>query len=189
MARRTGGSWARGATGLVRMRVSALMLPGLLFATGLWAGVELETSVYRVVRLTTGDDEIETRLFEAAAVRPGEELRYTIEFTNTGTEIIDPGIVVITNPIPEAVEYLDGTAVGDDTEILFSVDGGVSFSSPERLTVVEDGARLPAAPRHYTTIRWTYGGILGPGEGGTVAFDVRLQEETPPAETLPDSDN
>ena len=166
-----------------------LALPGLLLAADLWAGVELATSVDRVVSITTGDDEIETVLLDASAVRPGEELRYTIEFTNTSTEIIDPGIVVITNPIPDAVEYLEGTAVGDDSEILFSVDGGASFASADRLTVVEGGVRLPAEARHYTAIRWIYGGILGSGEGGFVAFDVRLKEEAAPAELGSDGAN
>lgn len=169
--------------------VGRLALPGLLLAADLWAGVELATSVDRVVSITTGDDEIETVLLDAAGVQPGEELRYTIEFTNTSTEIIDPGIVVITNPIPKSVEYLGGTAVGDDSEILFSVDGGASFASADRLTVVEGGVRLPAEARHYTAIRWIYGGILGSGEGGSVAFDVRLKEEAGPAEPGPDSAN
>ena len=157
-----------------------MALPGLLLAADLWAAVELETSVEKVVRVTAGDGEIETMLLDASRVRPGEELRYTIEFNNTGNEIIDPGIVVITNPIPETAEYLEGTAVGDDAEVQFSVDGGASFASPDSLTVVVDGVRLPAAPRHYTTIRWIHGGILGPGESGAVAFDVRLKEEATP---------
>lgn len=173
----------------LRRKAAASVLPGLLLAADLWAGVELATSVDRVVRITTANDDIETMLLDAAGVRPGEELRYTVGFTNTSTEIIDPGIIVITNPVPEAAEYLEGTAVGDDTEILFSVDGGASFAGPESLTVVEGGVRLPAEARHYTTIRWTYGGILGPGEGGSVAFDVRLKEEETPTEPVSDSAN
>ncbi len=172
-----------------RQWAGRLALPGLLLAADLWAGVELATSVDRVVSITTGEDEIETVLLDAAGVQPGEELRYTIEFTNTSTEIIDPGIVVITNPIPDSVEYLEGTAVGDDSEILFSVDGGASFASADRLAVVEGGVRLPAEARHYTAIRWIYGGILGSGEGGSVAFDVRLKEEAAPAEPGSDGPN
>ena len=172
-----------------RQWAGRLALPGLLLAADLWAGVELATSVDRVVSITTGEDEIETVLLDAAGVQPGEELRYTIEFTNTSTEIIDPGVVVITNPIPDSVEYLEGTAVGDDSEILFSVDGGASFASADRLAVVEGGVRLPAEARHYTAIRWIYGGILGSGEGGSVAFDVRLKEEAAPAEPGSDGPN
>ncbi len=161
-----------------RSRSSALSaLVGLLLVAELWAGVELATSVDRIVRITAADGSIETMLLDAFGVRPGQELRYTIEFTNTSNEIVDPGIVVISNPIPAGTEYLEGTAVGDDAEIRFSVDGGASFASPESLTVVEGGVRIPAAPRHYTTIRWIHGGILGPGESAAVAFDVRLAEE------------
>jgi len=153
----------------------ALALPAWLLAANLWAGVELSTSVDRVVTVTTGDGEVESQLLDAAGVQPGEDLRYRIDFTNLSAEFVNPGIVVITNPIPEAAEYLEGTAVGENTEILFSVDGGASFAGPEQLTVVEDGVRYAAAARHYTTIRWIYGGILGPGEGSSVSFDVRLK--------------
>ena len=127
----------------------------------------------------TEDGGIETLLLDARSVQSGHELRYTIEFTNTSSEIIDPGVIVITNPIPETVEYLEGTAIGRDTEIEFSADGGTTFAGPQSLTVVENGAQVPAMPRHYTAIRFTFGGILGPGEGSAVAFDVRLLEETP----------
>lgn len=150
----------------------------LLLSAPAGAQVTLATSVDKLVRVTAADGELETLLLDADRVRPGEELRYTIEFTNTSAEFIDPGIVVITNPIPEAAEYLAGSAGGADTEVLFSVDSGNSFARPEELTVIEDGVRLLALPGHYTTVRWIYGGILGPGEGGSVFFDVRLRDET-----------
>ncbi len=159
-----------------------LAVATLLLAGTATAAVELSTSVKRVVRLVTDDGGPETLLLSALSVQPGQELRYTIAFTNAGSEFIDPGVIVITNPIPETAEYLDGTATGADTEIEFSVDGGASFASAARLTVVENGARVPATAAHYTTLRFTYGGILGPGEGSVVAFDVRLLEETPPAD-------
>ena len=69
----------------------------------------------RIVQVTTVDGETQTLLLDASRVRPGERLRYTIEFTNTSNEYIGPGIIVITNPIPEGAEYLEGTAAGDDT--------------------------------------------------------------------------
>lgn len=155
-----------------------LATAALFLSTPAAAQVTLATSVDKLVHVTAADGRLETLLLDAARVRPGEVLRYTIEFTNDSAEFIDPGIVVITNPLPEAAEYLAGSAGGADTEVLYSVDDGRSFGKPQELTVIEDGVRLLALPGHYTTVRWIYGGILGPGEGGSVFFDVRLREET-----------
>ena len=178
-------TFQRAARGLLRRWPGVLALPGLLLAAAPFADVQLTTSVDKLAQVASADGETQTLLLDASRVRPGELLRYAIEFTNTGNEYIGPDIIVITNPIPEAAEYLEGTAVGDDTEIVFSVDKGISFGAPEDLIVDEGGVRLPAAPRHYTTIRWTFGGVLGPGESGSVGFDVVLQAEAltdePPA--------
>ena len=159
---------------------------GLLLANAVRAEVELRTSVDRIMQVTAADGEVETLLLDASRVQSGERLRYTIQFINTSSAYIDPGIIVITNPIPETAEYLEGTAVGADTEILFSVDGGIDFAAPEALTVVEGGVKVPATAARYTTIRWTLGASLGPGESGFVAFDVRLKEEPPVEEVVPD---
>ena len=167
----------------------ALLLSAVLLAAAVHAEVQLATSVDRVVKVTTDDGEIETLLLDASAVRPGEELRYTIEFSNNSSEFIPPDVVVITNPIPETADYLAGTATGAGTEILFSVDGGSSFAPPEALTVVERGVELPASEEYYTTIRWIFGRTLGPGESKVVSFDVRLKEEAPPDESAADSRN
>ncbi len=163
-----------------RRWLGSLAVAGLLYAALAAAEVELATSVVRIAKVATDDGATETLLLDASRVRPGEELRYTIEFTNTSNEYIGPGIIVITNPIPEAAAYLEGTAAGADTEVLFSVDGGVDFAAPGALTVVEGGAGLPATAEQYTTIRWIFNRSLGPGESGLVSFDVRLREAPPP---------
>ncbi len=162
----------------------ALVFSALLFAGAAVAEVELATSVNRVVERTTEEGGIETLLLDAWDIQPGQKLRYTIKFTNASGEFIDPGVIVITNPIPGTVEYVEGTATGIDTEVEFSVDQGDNFGRPETLTILKDGVRAPAAPPHYTTIRFTFGGILGPGEGSAVAFDVRLLDESAPDASL-----
>jgi len=159
-------------------------LLGLLLTGLANAEVELVVSVDRVLRLATADGEMETLLVDASTVQPGQELRYTIAYTNASDQFIDPGIVVITNAIPESAEYIEGSATGARTEIQFSVDNGAAFGFPESLIVVEGGSRIPASARHYTTIRWTVTRVLGPGEGGSVSFDVRLREEMLPTASL-----
>jgi uncharacterized repeat protein (TIGR01451 family) len=108
------------------------------------------------------------------SVIPGDELQYTITFTNEGVEAIDAGSIVITNPIPETTEYLDGTATGAGTDILFSVDG-VDFATPAELTVEQGGFQARVNAEDYSTIRWTFSPELAPGETGNVSFNVRLK--------------
>jgi uncharacterized repeat protein (TIGR01451 family) len=147
---------------------------GLLLAAHAAAQVTLSNSVKKVETVLNESGEAERRLVDALSVVPGDELRYTITFTNEGGEVVDAGSIVITNPIPEATEYLDGTAFGSGTDIVFSTDG-VSFASANELMVDEAGVEAPASARDYTIIRWVFSPELEPGETGNVSFNVRLK--------------
>ena len=147
---------------------------GLLFAAHVAAQVTLSNSVKKVETVVNEDGQAERRLIDASSVVPGDELRYTITFTNGGGEAVDAGSIVITNPIPEATEYLDGTAFGAGTDIVFSTDG-VSFANAAELMVEEDGSEAPASAKDYKTIRWVFSPELEPGATGDVSFNVRLK--------------
>jgi len=110
----------------------------------------------------------------AAKVVPGSEVIYTNHYTNVGSEAA--ANVVITNPVPEHMQYLAGSAQGADTAITFSIDGGQTFADPDRLLVVEaDGRKRPARPEEYTHIRWARQKALAPGQQDRVAFRARLK--------------
>ena len=158
-------------TGTLRLLFTIV---GLLLAANAAAQVTLSNSVKKVETVVNEDGEAERRLIDAVSVVPGDELRYTITFTNDGGEVVDAGSIVITNPIPEATEYLDGTAFGAGTEIVFSTDG-VSFADPAELVVEEAGTEAPASAKDYKTIRWVFAPELEPGETGNVSFNVRLK--------------
>ena len=97
-----------------------------------WADGEivLENAVQKVEYFTNEQGERESRLVEPARVVPGDELAYTIAFENVSENVVvDAGSVVITNPIPAEVIYLEDTAFGAGTAITFSADGGEIFGS------------------------------------------------------------
>ncbi len=109
----------------------------------------------------------------AAKVVPGNDVIYTNTYTNVGSEATAQ--VVITNPVPEHMQYLSASAQGTDTAITFSIDGGQTYHAPDRLMVVEaDGSKRQAKPSEYTHIRWARQKALGPGENGQVSFKARL---------------
>jgi uncharacterized repeat protein (TIGR01451 family) len=107
----------------------------------------------------------------------GEELTYTLDYSNTGTETaVD---ATIDNPIPKGTSYLSNSAGGANSEITFSADGGKNYGPP---TMVSHEVRLPngklekrvATPEEYTHIRWTIRQVPA-GSGGSVSFKVRVR--------------
>ena len=138
--------------------------------------VQLAASVAKVeTRIAADGREEEIGLAAADVLFPGDRLRYSIAFTNASSESIAPGIIRIANPVPEAVEYLEGTALSRESRVQFSIDGGASFAPAEALILVENGARRLARAADYDAIRWTWNRALHPGETGLVSFDARLR--------------
>jgi uncharacterized repeat protein (TIGR01451 family) len=109
-----------------------------------------------------------------ARVAPGDVVIFTTRYSNRGKQ--PAAGVVITNPVPEHMAYVDLSAAGKDTRIDFSIDGGKTYGSPERLAVTDkDGKTRPAMPADYTHIRWTVAGALAPGASGSVTFRARIK--------------
>ena len=136
------------------------------------AQVTLTNSVQKVEKYVDDTGAVQRRLVTAERVIPGDELRYTIVFTNEGEAMVDAGSIVITNPIPDNTEYLDGTAFGSGTDIVFSADAGSSFASPDEVTDETDSL---VGSKDYTTIRWVFQPALEPGQESHVSFNVRLK--------------
>lgn len=100
---------------------------------------------------------------------PGSEIVYTTTFKNLISKPV--GNIAITNPVPNDMVYKGGSALGANTVITYSVDGGKQYATPDKLTVkTPEGKVRPALASDYTHIRWTYKGELGVGKSGEVSF-------------------
>jgi uncharacterized repeat protein (TIGR01451 family) len=100
---------------------------------------------------------------------PGTEVIYTTTFTNNGAK--PAGNVAVTNPVPADTTYVAGSAVGDNTDVTYSVDGGKTYQPADKLRVrTADGKERAATAADYTHIRWAYRGELAPGKTGTASF-------------------
>ena len=125
-----------------------------------------------VVKNENGEKEIKREAVDK--VIPGDHVVYTIEYKNVGEE--DASSVVINNPVPNNMHYVDGTASGDKTDIVFSVDGGQSFDKAENLKMMdEEGKERLATAKDYTHIRWTLVDPIASGSMGEVAYRAELQ--------------
>lgn len=128
------------------------------------------TSIAEVEIVTVGKDGKKTikRTPPGKAI-PGTEVIFTNFFENVSKKAASD--IVINNPMPEHMTYKTGSAMGKDTVITFSADGGKTFGAAETLRIRgADGKQRNALPGEYTNIRWTYKGQLAPGKSGDVSF-------------------
>jgi len=112
-------------------------------------------------------------LVEPKLVVPGDEVIYTITYTNFGQASATS--IVVTNQIPEHMTYVRDTAGGANASVLFSADGA-EFAARSLVRVhTPDGKVRPAEDQDLTHIRWVVNADVLPGKGGTVAYRARLQ--------------
>lgn len=172
------------------------LLPGLpaLLAGALVATQALAAEAVAEVTLATTVDKVETtldtggrvkrQLVPAESVVPGEELRYTIRFTNESDTLVDAGRIVITNPVPDGTRYLAGSAAGESSVVEFSLDGETfdtqepaaesASPAPETQNPGAQSAERTADSAGVHSIRWTFQKDLAPGESSAVFFHVRM---------------
>ena len=134
--------------------------------------LNVRTVVQKEEVTVTESGETERNLVPADTVVPGDDVVYTITFTNISDQSADN--IVITNPISESLTYVQGSAFGPGTVIEFSVDNGKSFAPPEKLLVSSDGESRPARAEDFTHVRWTMQNELEAGAQGVARFKARL---------------
>ena len=153
-----------------------LLLGACLVLTNMLAvaSVTVENTIKKVHTFVNADGVVERQLIAAENVVPGDELQYTVLFSNEGEVSVDAGTIVITDNIPQHTNYIEGSAFGSGTQIQFSVDGE-TFASSEELFIQQQGQRVLAGAKDYRAIRWNFNPSLEPGERGHVTFKVRLK--------------
>src|SRR5512135_2756838 len=116
------------------MVILALALAGIASAQDAEKGkVELKMAAEKEVAVTGADGSKTMERVPAEKVIPGDLVIYTITYTNKGDKPAEN--LVVKNPIPEHMKYVDGSAAGENSVITYSVDKGKTYDVPEKLTV------------------------------------------------------
>jgi uncharacterized repeat protein (TIGR01451 family) len=87
---------------------------------------------------------------------PGEELTYTIIYSNIGDA--NATAVIILETIPDNTTYVTSSAAGSGITILYSHDDGSNYDTSETPPV--------------TNLQFQRAAALTPGESGSVTFKV-----------------
>ena len=152
---------------LLIILAAALTMVHAAFAAD--GAVELKSVVEVDKVIVNKDGTKETKRMPAKKVAPDGEVIYTTTFKN----VIDKpvGNIVINNGVPQYTRYVVGSATGANTDITFSVDGGKTYITEDKLTVTtKEGKTRPAVADDYTNIRWTYKAELCAGQSSTAVF-------------------
>jgi uncharacterized repeat protein (TIGR01451 family) len=116
-----------------------------------------------------------------AIAKPGDEIRYSLVFTNVTKASVKN--VQFVDPIPSGMVYVLGSAAADQpVRLEYSIDGGKSYSAQPVVLKVEDGKKVeqPAPRELYTHVRWTVLASVAPG--AKVSAELRTQVSAGPGE-------
>src|SRR5438270_6705184 len=113
---------------------------------------------------------------DSSRVLPGDTVRYHLLFTNVSAGAVHG--IVLDNPIPAGLRYATGSAKADrsDVAILYSIDGGKSYSAFPTIDAVIDGRHEQhAAPSElYTHVRWAIRGDVPTGAQVRAEYDAQV---------------
>lgn len=107
-------------------------------------------------------------------VVPGDVVVFTVSYKNVGDKPAEN--VVITNPIPVHLDYVDQSAGGEDATVNFSINHGKSYASPDAIVITDQqGRERDARATDYTDIRWTVNHPVAVAASGSVSFRAKVQ--------------
>ena len=152
-----------------RFAKTVLALTGLAAGFGGLAHAEVTARQLVEQEVLVTDENGAERLTRrpAEAVAPGEEVIYTLDFSNDGAAPAEN--VVLVMPVPSEIAFMEGSVTGENAAVTFSAAGGATYVARGRLTVRENGAARAARSDEITHVRWIVS-ALAPSETGSVSF-------------------
>jgi len=137
------------------------------------ANVSISSSSFQEVTKVTPSGEKIKEWAKTEKVVPGTVVRYVNTLENSGATTATK--LLVKNPIPNNMEYVEGSASCQGTcSLSYSVDGGKSFKNPSELYVGVGESRHLAKASEYTDIRWVIE-ALGANSQSFVDYKAQLK--------------
>ncbi len=158
---------------MLRATAFALAMLGVFtvpaHATGLKA-----TQTVEVVTVTTGANGDDILTFAPATdVEPGQQVRYSLTYTNEGPEPAESVSLVM--PIPAEVSYVEASVAGVPGSITFSADNGQTYAARDALMTGDGENNRVANASEITHIKWAFSAPIAPADSGAISYMAVLK--------------
>jgi len=150
-----------------------LLIALTMFPSLLWAEVTLKTEMFKVVEVQQDNGTSKLEWVAPDSIVPGDKVGYRIIVENKGDKNADD--IVLNNPVPENTVYVDGSARGANSSIVYSVDGGKTFAKPALLFIEKNGRKVTASAKDYSNLRWVLNQPVKAGEKASVQYVVQVK--------------
>ncbi|VAW47229.1 hypothetical protein MNBD_GAMMA04-1184 [hydrothermal vent metagenome] len=135
--------------------------------------ISISMTVKEEVKELNNQGKESIQYIEPTHIVPGDTVMYTTEYSNHHQKTINH--VVITNPIPKHLIYIQGSAEQRGVPLTFSINHGETFAAADKLVVTDQKGRVrPATVADYTHLRWKVASVL-PKEKGTLFFRAKVK--------------
>ncbi|MDD5405403.1 MAG: hypothetical protein PHE73_00520 [Sulfurovaceae bacterium] len=139
----------------------------LIFTLSAYANVEIKSESFQEKIINKQNTWV-----KAARVIPGTKVRYINTISNNGADTAEN--LVITNPVPNHMRYVEGSAKCSGACIITYSLNGKFFDMPAKLFMIENGQKRVAKATEYKAIRWVVQ-TLGAKQNSSVQFDATLE--------------
>ncbi len=155
----------------------ALFMTSHLFVSSAQANelkaIQLTMTASEEVEVINPQGKIVFQLIEPSSVVPGDTVVYITKYHNQNSQPATN--VVITNPIPKHLVYVQDSAKKNGMTVCYSSNQGNHFALQQELIINnKDGSTRLATAADYTHIRWTIRSVATDGQG-TVSFKARVK--------------
>jgi uncharacterized repeat protein (TIGR01451 family) len=105
---------------------------------------------------------------EKSSVKPGDIIKYTVIAKNNGRCPLKN--LILKQPIPRGTNYLkDSASAIDGAELLFSIDGGKTFSAQPKI------GTEPAPTTAYNYLRWKFSGWMSTKKEVQTSYKLQVK--------------
>lgn len=158
---------------MLRAAMFALALAGVGIAPAQAASLKAIQTV-EVATVSVDATGAESITFAPATdVEPGEQVRYSLAFTNDGETPAENVSLVM--PVPTEVTLLEGSIAGAPSLVTFSADNGETFSARDATLVSSGETTRVATAEEITHIQWSFSEPVEAGASGMISFMAVLK--------------
>jgi uncharacterized repeat protein (TIGR01451 family) len=157
------------------MAMSMTAFSGAVLAQTPAQQVSISTTALQEVVVNDQNGHEQKNLKPVEKTAPGQEIVFKNEVSNNSNK--PASNIVVTNPVPEHMYFVDAYSKDAGTDLSYSADGGKTFGKAGVIQIMDATTHTSRAarPEEYTHVRWTLTHALAAGAKAEVGFKADVK--------------